>query len=176
MVQHVVLLPGAGVPRVEWGDALGEILGGDYNVIAPEIPDADEPHYETWKRVLDEVLSPLEGKIILIGHSLGGSVILKYLAEDDPHRRVAGILSIAAPSFGEDVEEFQAPKDFSPLARIPRIFLYHGSDDDVVAVSHVHEYARKLPQATVRVLDGKGHYFADENPKILIDDIRSISS
>ena len=175
-MQHIVLLPGAGALRVPWADALRKALGPGYEVIAPEMPDPDEPHYEAWKQRLVDVITPIEGDLILIGHSLGGSVILKYLAENEVRKRIAAVFSLAAPHFGGEVEEFHAPKDFSRLSRIPRIFLYHGREDDVVPSAHLLEYARKLPQATVRMLDHRGHSFADENPTILIDDIRSLST
>jgi predicted alpha/beta hydrolase family esterase len=34
---------------------------------------------------------------IVVGHSLGGSFMLKFLVEEEPRNRIAGIFLIAAP-------------------------------------------------------------------------------
>lgn len=46
-------------------------------------------------------------------------------------------------------------------------------DDDIVPFEHLSHYAEKLPQATVRALDGRGHFFKDGLPE-LVDDIKAL--
>lgn len=112
-----------------------------------------------------------------MGHSLGGSVLLKYLSEEAFPPRVAGMVLIAMPYWGRDgwdVDEYLLREDFpTGLPVIHPLYLYHGDDDDVVSFEHVHHYARKLPAATVRTPAGMGHFFAKPCP-LLIGDIRGL--
>jgi predicted alpha/beta hydrolase family esterase len=50
-----------------------------------------------WIVQLEKELSTLDGELILIGHSLGGSVLLKYLSEEDCHQSISGLYMIATP-------------------------------------------------------------------------------
>jgi hypothetical protein len=51
-----------------------------------------------------------------------------------------------------------------------RVFLCHSRDDDVVPFGHLALYARALPQATVRELDGYKPEFK-KKCRELIEDI-----
>src|SRR5262245_15355781 len=62
---------------------LQNMLGDGYNVLYPKMTDPENPEYVSWKLSLDKKLASLKGDIILIGHSLGGSVLLKYLSEEN---------------------------------------------------------------------------------------------
>jgi hypothetical protein len=62
------------------------------------------------------------------------------------------------------------PHDFAAmLPAIPRIFLYHSRDDEVVPFAHRMLYAAKLPQATIRELDGRGHQFGNDLAEVAED-------
>ena len=64
------------------------------------------------------------------------------------------------------------PQDFAAmLPAIPRIFLYHSRDDEVVPFAHLALYAAKLPQATIREFDGRGHQFGNDLAEV-VEDIR----
>nr|WP_235788441.1 alpha/beta hydrolase [Salipaludibacillus sp. CUR1] len=45
------------------------------------MPNPENPEYILWKKQLEKELDKLNGDVILVGHSLGGSVLLKYLSE-----------------------------------------------------------------------------------------------
>jgi predicted alpha/beta hydrolase family esterase len=82
-------------------------------------------------------------------------------------RSLAGLFVIAAPYCGADEywkwDEVRLPQDVAAkLASIPRIFLYHSRDDEIVPFAHLALYAAKLPQANIRVYDGRGHQFGND--------------
>ncbi len=107
-----------------------------------------------------------QAPLVLVGHSLGGSVILRYLADHGIPAGLAGVVLIATPFWGmSDWEaEWALPSGFEArLAMLPRIVLYHSRDDDIAPVAHVDRYAEALPKALVRKVDGRGHLFADGN-------------
>jgi predicted alpha/beta hydrolase family esterase len=55
------------------------------------MPDEDSPDYEAWKNQIAKELTALDGELILVGHSLGGSILLRYLSEEKVQRPVAGL-------------------------------------------------------------------------------------
>lgn len=157
---------------------LQDALGAEYEVLYPKMPDLENPEYEPWKKQLEKELAALDDEVILVGHSLGSSVLLKYLSEKKYKKPIAGIFLIASPYWGGDedwqVDEYTLREDFaSKLPRIRRIFLYHSRDDEIVPFAHLALYAQALPQATVRELDGYGHVFNKKFPE-LVDDIKSL--
>ncbi len=153
--------------------SLQDALGAAYDVRCPKMPDEDHPVYQAWKERIAEELDALEGEVILVGHSLGGSILLKYLSEEEVEKLVAGLFLVAAPYWGvEDWEvgEYALREDFA--SKIPKemtVFLYHSRDDEVVPFAHVALYAEKLPRATVREFEGCGHQFDDDLSEVARD-------
>jgi predicted alpha/beta hydrolase family esterase len=125
------------------------------------MPDADRPEYEAWRDRISQELAAMDGAVFLVGHSLGGSVLLKYLSEEEVEKPVAGLFLVAAPFWGAEdweVDEYALREGFaSKLPPGMPVFLYHGRDDEVVPFKHLALYAEELPRATVRELDGRGH-------------------
>jgi predicted alpha/beta hydrolase family esterase len=116
--------------------------------------------------------------MILVGHSVGGSVLLKYLCESDRAWQVAGLFVIAAPYWGAD-ESWQwdaatLPADAaSKLVGNWPLFFYHSRDDEIVPFAHLSLYAATLPRATIRVFDGRGHQFRNDLGEVAADIKRS---
>jgi predicted alpha/beta hydrolase family esterase len=160
------------------GASLQNALGLAYEVVRPHMPAPDNPRYAAWAAQVEKELAVLEGEAILVGHSLGGAVLLKYLSEHPSTKPLAGLFLIAPAYWGKDGEwindEYTLQEDFpSHLPEVQQIFLYHSRDDAVVPFAHLAFYAEKLPQATVRELDGRGHFFTDGLPE-LADDIKGL--
>lgn len=177
MKRHVLFIHGGG-EKVREADkklaaSLRDALGISYDVRYPEMPAADRPEYETWKGQVAKELAALDGKVILVGHSLGASVLLKYLSEEEVEKPVAGLFLVAAPYWGAEdweVEEYELREDFASTlpGRLP-VFFYHSRDDEVVPFGHLALYQAKLPKATVRELDGRGHQFGDDLSEVARD-------
>jgi hypothetical protein len=159
---------------------LRDALGAAYEVLYPQMPNESDPDYEPWKVQIKKELAALEGEVILIGHSLGSSFLLKYLAEEKIEKSIAGIFLMATPYWGGDgwlyegYEAIALPEGFaSKLPSGAPIFLYHGRDDETVPFAHLALYAEKLPQATIRALDGRGHQFNNDLSEV-VEDIKSL--
>ena len=152
--------------------SLQHALGTGYDVLSPKMPEEDRPVYQAWKERIANELVTLEGEVILVGHSLGGSVLLKYLSEE-VEKPVAGLFLVATPYWcveDWEVDEYALREDFA--SKIPRgmpVFLYHSRDDEVVPFAHAALYAEKLPRATVREFDGRGHQFGDDLSEVARD-------
>ena len=180
-MRNVLVIHGAGEPRtrggkIYWEPLLAKSLGKGYRVQAPRMPHPTEPHYETWSRRIAELLAGMQNPV-LVGHSFGASVLLKYVCEADPRPTFAGLFLIATPFWGPDFPEFALPPDFgSRLRDVSPIYLYHSRDDAELPLEHVKRYRRALPQAIVRILDGRGHEFAQPQFPELVEDIRRLEA
>jgi hypothetical protein len=184
MKQQILFIQGGGEGAYKVDQELvlflGSALGGAYELRYPEMPRENDPDYRQWKARIRKELATLEDNAILIGHSLGGSFLLKYISEEKIGKTITGIFLIAAPYWGSDGWQYEGykrlalPEDFA--AKLPRgtpIFFYHGSDDEVVPFAHLALYAETLPQAVIRGLDGRGHQLNNDLAEVVAD-IRSL--
>jgi uncharacterized protein len=179
--QPVLFIQGAGGMHQPEGSGelaayLAQELGTGYSVIAPEMPDADNPHYQPWRDRIEQELGAIDEAAILVGHSFGGSVLLKYLAEGSYPKPVRGLFLVSVPNWGLDgwaYEEFAVPDDVGLQLTTSRIFLYHSRDDPEVPFAHLGYYEERLPMATARPIDGSEHSFLQGLPT-LVDDIKTL--
>ena len=152
---------------------LRDVLGAAYHVRCPKMPDEVSPEYKAWRDRIAGELAELEDEVILVGHSLGASVLLKYLSEAKVEKSAAGVFLIAPPYWGvEDweVDEYALQADFaSKLPAWLPMFFYHSRDDEWVPFAHLALYKEKLPQATIREFDGRGHQFDDDLSEVAQD-------
>lgn len=159
--------------------SLQAALGEGYNVLYPKLPDPDNPVYERWKGQIEKEMDAVEDGVVLVGHSLGGSVILKFLSEERCEKMIGGLCIVAAPYWGTpnwQVDEYMLTDDFAGrLPRIPRIFLYHSKNDEVVPFEHVQYYGEDLRWATIRAFENRGHLFSSGLPE-LVRDIKNLTS
>jgi uncharacterized protein len=144
--------------------SLRDALGPSAEVRYPRMPLEDSAQFADWTARIAAALPPRGDDVVLVGHSVGGSVLLKCLCEGPVEASVTGLFVLATPFWGADGfwqwEEAQLPDDAAEkLAAVPRIVLYHSRDDDVVPFSHTALYAARLPQAVIRPVDSGGHQF-----------------
>ena len=79
----------------DWKDNLQEKLGENFEVLSPRMPNGTNARYKEWKIWFERII-PFFGKnIILLGHSLGGIFLAKYLSE----KNIFGEERILSPQF-----------------------------------------------------------------------------
>ncbi len=143
MTKHVLFIHGAGEGAYEadkkLAASLEKTLGTNYEVHFPAIVDEGNVPYEQWKPQIEQELAAMPEPIMLVGHSVGASIVIKWLSETEVKKPIAGIFLIAAPFWGGDgwryegYEKLALPEGFA--AKLPQgvpIFLYHSRDDEVV--------------------------------------------
>ncbi len=159
-------------------DVLGDRLGKDFEVILPSMPNSENAKYEEWKIWFEKIVPFLEETIILVGHSLGGIFLAKYLSEEIFPKKILGTFLIAAPYDGRYLEEFLGdfalPKSLERfMAQGGKINLYHSKDDPVVPFVNVEKYKEDLPEAEVIVFEDREHFSQDEFLE-LTEDIKKL--
>lgn len=178
MAKPVLLIHGGGTGAHEedakLADSLRTELGPAYEVRYPAMPNEDEPDYNLWRRdILREMRAMGQGAIV-VGHSIGASVLIRMLADRGPRPPIAGVFLVASP-FWYDHEfwrwdEVALPDDAADRypSDVP-LFLYHGDDDEVVPVTHLDMHAKVFPKATVRRLRGRNHQLNDDLSEVARD-------
>jgi predicted alpha/beta hydrolase family esterase len=172
MKQQILFIHGAGSGSHELDGKLAasiqRALGDDYQVNNPQMPSEGNPQYTLWKAEIARQLKAFDDPVILVGHSLGASCLMKYLSEETIDKPIAGLFMIATPYW--DTDEYKLSEDFA--THLPKglpIFLYQGRDDQIVSFTHLAMYADKLPQANVRELEGRGHQLNDDLSEVAAD-------
>jgi uncharacterized protein len=154
-------------------NSLKRALGPKYDVRFPRMPDESDPNVATWKEKIASELSRIPGKVILVAHSIGGSILLRYLSEEKVENPIAGLFVLAAPSWDEDrwnYDDLKLPHDIAQkLALIPRLFFYHCRDDDIVPFAHLALHCTRIPQAVTRAVNSGGHQFDNDLTGVATD-------
>jgi len=184
MTRQVLFVQGGGAEGThdEWDnklvDSLERELGPDYEILYPRMPNEAVPKYAKWKSALEKEFAKLDDGAILIGHSIGGTILINALAEDPPALALDAVFLIAAPFVGDggwpsdDIEPRK--KIGADLPEDMPVYLYHGSEDRIAPFAHVDLYAKAIPQAVVRRLKGRNHQLDDDLSEVARD-IRSLS-
>jgi predicted alpha/beta hydrolase family esterase len=181
MTNKVLFIQGAGTAAHKEDESLAaslqQLLGEEYDVHFPLMQDEADARYEVWKRQIQREVDRLGDGIILVGHSVGASVLLKCVAEGELKTPFAGIFLIGTPFWGgsgwtyEGYEELVLPRHLSDsVSRDAPVFLYHSRDDEVVPFAHLASYAEALSRATVRELDPpRGHQLNSDLSEVAAD-------
>jgi Predicted esterase of the alpha/beta hydrolase fold len=182
MITQILFVQGGGEgAHDQWDkklvDSLGSELGRDYEIRYPLMPNESDPTYSAWKAALEEEFAGLHEGAIVIGHSIGGTILINALAESRPKAALGAIILIAAPLVGpggwtsEDIEPRQDIAVRLP-AGVP-VLLYHGTKDDIAPVEHLDLYAKAIPGALVRRLNGRDHQLNNSLSEVA-NDIRAL--
>jgi predicted alpha/beta hydrolase family esterase len=153
--------------------SLQQALGHEYDVRYPEMPDESNPDMQTWKTKITRELESLDGRVMLVGHSLGGVALLKFLSEENIAKPIAGLFLLAVPSWDEEnwnFDNLKLPRDLAAkLLSIPQVFLYHNRDDEIAPFRHLALHAARFPHAIVREGNRGGHQFGNDLAKVASD-------
>ncbi|MFA7319453.1 MAG: alpha/beta hydrolase [Parcubacteria group bacterium] len=148
-----------------WKDGLQEKLGDKFDVLLPLMPCANNARYVEWKIWLEKFFPFLKGEVILIGHSLGGLFLAKYLSENDFPVSIKTVFLLAAPMMEGN---FKLPESLEKIEQqTKKIYLYHSENDPVVPFADVEKYAAKLPSAEKVIFEDKGHFIDEEFPEFV---------
>jgi pimeloyl-ACP methyl ester carboxylesterase len=157
-------------------DSLRRELGDEWEIRYPRMPAEDDPSYAAWGPAIVREMANLEDGSIVVGHSVGGTILIQTLAEQTPDRELAAIVLVAAPFVGDGGwpgEEFEFSNDLG--SRLPPgvpVHVFHGVEDETAPPAHADLYARAIPQAHLHLVPGGDHQLGND----LADVARAIRS
>src|SRR3989344_4759388 len=168
-----------GSPEGDWIPWLaGQLKSKGYEVVTPEMPDADSPKITSWVNKLKGVVGKLENSDILIGHSIGCQTILRFLEALDNGKKaekdifVAPWVKLANLSGDEEWKIakpwLEMPINFNKVKNKAKSFIALFSDNDpwVPLKENVKVFREKL-NPKIAILKNKGHFSEDEGVKEL---------
>jgi len=178
MTKQVLFIQGGGAGAHDDWDcklvaSLTRGLGPGYDIRYPRMPNEGDPSYAAWKTALEREIAALDDAAVLVGHSVGGTILINALAEHTPRQELAGVFLISAPFVGPGgwpSEDIEPKRDLG--ARLPPatpIYLYHGSKDDTAPCAHVDLYKQAISHAQVRKLEGRDHQLNDDLSEVAAD-------
>jgi predicted alpha/beta hydrolase family esterase len=186
MTGHLLFIQGAGHGAYDEDkllvESLWRALGSSIEVHYPAMPNEGDAPYEQWRQQIEQELADTPGPVVIAGHSVGASVLMKWLSERRDETAIAGVFLIASPYWGGDgwryegYEQLALPPGFA--ASLPAgmpIFLYHCRDDTIVPFAHLALYSHVLPQAHVLAFDEGGHQFNNDLSAVAAD-IKSLAT
>lgn len=158
-------------------DSLRSSLGVNYEVHYPRMGSDETLPDFGWVRQIDNEINAITSELILVGHSLGASLLLKYLTETQVRKNIIGIFLISTPFWSGNenwVQGLKLKEDFAKkLTNIVPIFLYHSRDDKEVPFEHLSYFKQKIQNATIREIESGGHQL-NYDLLIVSNDIKSL--
>jgi predicted alpha/beta hydrolase family esterase len=154
-------------------ESLERELGPGYEIRYPRMPNEDDPKFGRWKAALRKELDELDDRAVLVGHSMGATILVHSLAEDPPERPPAGIFLVSTPFIGKDgwpSDEIKPKPDLG--AKLPAqspVYLYQGGADETVPTGHAELNEKAIPQAVVRTLPGRDHQLDNDVSEVAAD-------
>lgn len=160
-----------------WTKRLREDLGKNFELYQLSMPNKDNARYEEWKVWFERHIPFWRDGVMMVGWSLGGMFLVKYLGEEQFPHRIKKLVLLAAPcatyaiasETGNDCGSFQ----FSPqsltyvIAQVSDIEIWHSEDDFVVPFSHALAYREAFPQAKLVQFADRNHFLQPEFPELV---------
>ncbi len=155
-------------------DLQKELPNYNIQVSYPQFPNKLNAKYEEWKIWFEKVLDGLEIAKInsdystvaskrrgafykpnLLGHSLGGNFLLKYLSENNCQVKNLYLVASCLSEGDFSTEE----NNFSRIEEnCENIYIYHSTDDQIVDFQEAEILKQKLPKAKLVKFEDRGHF------------------
>ncbi|MEY2701495.1 MAG: hypothetical protein RLY43_115, partial [Bacteroidota bacterium] len=149
-------------------------MGKKFEIIRPRMPLQENAKYSDWKLYFERFLPLLNKDFILMGNSLGGIFLAKYLSENKLNNKPLSVYLVCAPfdstHSNEDlVGGFKLKSDLSLIEKNTKnLTMLFSADDECVPVYHAEQYIKKIPNANIIIYKSKnGHFNVPTFPEIV---------
>ena len=156
----------------DWRCSLQENLGADFEVFVPKMPNGNNAVYEEWKIWFERLAEFLHDDVILVGHSLGGIFLAKYLSENTFTRKIKSVILLAAPfdegGLQESLGHFILPESLENIsAQTTSIYLIFSKDDPIVPFENAQKYQQALPGSHIMAFEDHQHFNQESFPELV---------
>lgn len=168
-----------------WGDSANtnwtpwlkaELEKDGAEVLAISIPDSEHPNQDKWVDFLSNVASDPDENLVLVGHSLGGITILRYIERLPENIKIGGIVLVSSfsdPIGWPEPDSFcQTPVNFEKVKKIigRKSIMIHSDNDKYVSNAVAENLHQNLGGELVVIHNG-GHltskYGFEQLPEVL---------
>lgn len=156
----------AGYPEENWFPWLKEELEKrGCRVFIPQFPTPKNQTLENWLGVLENYKKHVNSETILIGHSLGGAFLLRFLEKSNT--RVKAAFIVAAPIGVRPIKNYEKddlfvdytkPFDWARIkGNCGKFFVFHSDNDPYVGLGNGEELAERLGTELI-FIPNSGHF------------------
>lgn len=153
----------------KWRDWLADVLP-EADVLLPNFPNKQNAIYDEWKIYFEKLIPFFGDDVSLVGYSLGGMFLAKYLNETPLPQKVCRIVLIS-PCYDdpttEDLGSFRVTSARHLTESSNEIHLLHSEDDPVSPFTELAKFQRDLPEAIVHTFTDRNHFFQPTFPELL---------
>ncbi|MDD4290261.1 MAG: alpha/beta hydrolase [Patescibacteria group bacterium] len=161
--------------RIDWkDDYFNNSLGRNFEIIKPKMPLKDNAKYNEWKIHFERYFPFIRDNVILIGTSLGGIFLAKYLSENNFPKKILSIYLICPPFDNTLINEnlvggFKLKSSLSNIEKnCKNIILLFSKNDNVVPISHADKYKKLLKNTKIIIYKNKnGHFKIQKFPELI---------
>ncbi len=159
-----------GYPKEAWFPWLKrELEKRDFKVKVPDMPNPSYPRINTWVGHLKKIVRYVDDDTYLIGHSIGGQTVLRYIQGLSYNKKVGGALLVASwinlrkAAFETDEDKkivepwLTNPLDWERIANGARKFTAILSDNDPYVPIGVGKIFKKELGAEIIIVHNKLH-------------------
>lgn len=134
-----------------------QLIINDIYAQTPEIPNAWNPDYSTWKKEFERYdITPETG---LAGHSCSGGFLVRWLSEQKDVQ--VGTVVLVAPSLGLDWEDqsfFDFEIDPNIAARTKQLVIFGSNNDKPGCLQAIAKLRATIPNIKYKEFTGYGHF------------------
>jgi uncharacterized protein len=154
----------------KWRESIIEALQNSHESHTLEMPNKLWADYTAWSIWFEKMVPYLRDGVVLVGHSLGGGFLLRYLSEHQLPVRIGQLHLIAPVVLGDlsDCEGFSI--DLSTWSgfqsQIEAVHVWHSADDTLVPIHHSEQFVEHYPAATLHRFHDRWHFLQPEFPEL----------
>jgi uncharacterized protein len=161
-----------------------ELLARHVALAMPQMPEPATPKLFDWLKTIDTLVESAVEPIILVGHSLGGTAVLRYV-ESTPSKPILACISLAgvvdpapydqeAYPFRESF--FETPIDLARVrTNVGHLIGIYSRDDTDVAFDQAEKFQQE-GSAELLDVDGYGHFSEEDSTKEIPELLQVIDS
>ena len=181
MKKRVFIIHGwEGYPKEGWLLWLSkELKKKGFNIIAPQMPNTDEPKIKEWVSFLAKLVGKPDENTYFVGHSIGCQTIMRYL-ETLKNKKIGGLVFVSGwfkltnfsftefPEYEKSSRKIARPWEknkinFKKIKNTTKnIIAIFSNDDPYVSLDNKKIFAKKL-NARIIVEHNKKHFREADN-------------
>lgn len=129
----------------------------------PEMPNPKNPNMDEWMKKLGSVIGNPDEKTLLIGHSLGAHLVLKFVESLPSGSKIGGVICVAGRLVRDDGSHVDAERVRKITKNVIGIF----SDNDYhVSIEEAKRF-RDFFGKNTKILENRGHFSRKEGAREL---------
>ncbi len=169
MNRAIIIHGWEGTPEGHWKPWLkNEIEKKGWKTEIPQMPETMHPKFDQWLSHLTNIIGKPDKNLFLIGHSLGGTIILRYLETIDKKIGGAVLVAAAIESPQPEVQSFfKTSFDWPKIKANCQKFVAINSDNDYFIPIEQGKTLEKNLDAELIIMKNMGHFSSKENLKEL---------